>query len=133
MQRPAHRRQELFVHLVWSTWDREPVLTPEVQEWLWSMLGDEARRSGCAWSVVGGVEDHVHVLCAFPTTLAVATLVQQLKGASARFAAARGAGLHWKRGYAAFSVSPGAVGTVEAYVRNQAAHHRLGSVDHAWE
>ncbi len=40
------------------------------------MLGEEARRLGCAWAVVGGVEDHVHMLCAIPTTLAVAALAQ---------------------------------------------------------
>ena len=51
----------LYVHLVWSTWDREPVVTTEVQQWLWPMLGEEARRLGCAWAVVGGVEDHVHM------------------------------------------------------------------------
>ncbi len=66
-----HRRQELYVHLVWSTWDREPVVTTEVRQWLWPMLGEEARRLGSAWAVVGGVEDHVDLR---PLTLRPLTL-----------------------------------------------------------
>ena len=54
------------------------------------MLGEEARRLGCAWAVVGGVEDHVHMLCAILTTLAVAAPAQQIKGASARSVGVRG-------------------------------------------
>ena len=63
MKQVNHRRQELYVHLVWSTWDREPVVTTEMQQWLWPMLGEEARRLGCAWAVVGGVEDHTLSPC----------------------------------------------------------------------
>lgn len=127
------RRQEIFVHLVWSTWDRAPILDAAVPAWLWPMLGEEARRLGCAWSVAGGVEDHVHLLCAVPTTIAVAHLAQQVKGASARCAAERGVGLKWQAGYGAFSVSPDHVATVEAYVRAQAMHHATGRELAAWE
>ena len=133
MKQVNHRRQELYVHLDWSTWDREPVVTTEVQQWLWPMLGEEARRLRCAWAVVGGVEDHVHMLCAIPTTLAVAALAQQIKGASARCAGARGAVVRWQRGYGVFSVSPDGVPALEAYVREQAVHHRLGGVIAGWE
>jgi putative transposase len=127
------RRQELFVHLVWSTWDRAPLIDLDVQAWLWPMLGNESRRVGCTWAVVGGIETHVHVLCALPATLAVADLVKQIKGASARCAVERGHSLKWQAGYGAFSVSPDTVPTVEAYVRNQAEHHARNTDHDAWE
>lgn len=128
------RRQELFVHLVWSTWDRATLIDDDVQTWLWPMLGEEARRSGCTWAVVGGVADHVHVLCAMPATLSVTALVQQIKGASSRVANERsGSGFRWQGGYGAFSVSPDDVPMVEAYIRNQAAHHATASTLPHWE
>ena len=97
------------------------------------MLGEEARRLGCAWTVVGGVEDHVHVSCAIPATLAVAALAQQIKGANARFAGARGTVVRWQRGYGASSVSPDDVPALKAYVRKQAVHDRLGGGIAGWE
>ena len=97
------------------------------------MLGEEARRLGCAWAVVGGVEDHVHMLCAIPTTLAVAALAQQIEGASARCAGARGTVVRWQRGYGASSVSPDDVPALKAYVRKQAVHDRLGGGIAGWE
>ena len=127
------RRQEIFLHIIWSTWDRVPLVDPAIEAWLWPMLGEEARSLGCPWAVVGGVADHVHVLCALPTTLAVAPLVQQMKGASARCASARGQPLKWQAGYGVFSVSPEAVPAVEAYVRSQPSHHEAATLTHDWE
>jgi REP element-mobilizing transposase RayT len=96
-------------------------------------MGDEARARGCVWAVVGGVEDHVHVLAAMPTTMTVSDLVRHLKGWSTRAVRERGIGLRWQAGYAAFSVSPSGVPQVEAYIRGQEAHHANGSVEGSWE
>jgi REP element-mobilizing transposase RayT len=124
----AHR-QELYVHLVWSTWNRLPLLGEAVRPRVWATIGAEARRMGCAWAVVGGVDDHVHMLCALPAGLAVSTLAKQVKGACARSENVRTEPyLRWQGGYAAFSVSPSAVPEVEAYVRDQAAIHAARAV-----
>lgn len=97
-------------------------------------MAAQARELGCVWAVVGGVEDHVHVLCALPATLAVADLVRHLKGWTARAANARHPdSLRWQGGYGAFSVSPADVPMVEAYVRNQAAHHANRDLRDTWE
>lgn len=128
------RRQEIFMHLVWSTWDRVPLIGPEMADWLWPMIGEEARRSGCLWAVVGGVSDHTHVLCAMPATLSAAELAHQLKGASSRAANLRGGGgFRWQGGYGAFSVSKADVPQIEAYVRNQPSHHADATVAQDWE
>lgn len=118
------RREELFVHLVWSTWDRKPMIDNELRPWLWATIATIAREIGCPWVVVGGVEDHVHLLCALPATLAVAELANRVKGGSSRAANARNPeSLRWQGGYAVFSVSPRDRDMLEAYVRNQELHH----------
>jgi len=128
------RKQEVYVHLVWSTWDRVPVLGDQTREWLWPALAEQARSFGCAWAVVGGPDDHVHVLCALPTTVAIAGLVQHLKGWPLRAANAREPdSLGWQGGYGAFSVTPADVPGTECYVREQAAHHRNRTFDPAAE
>jgi REP element-mobilizing transposase RayT len=97
-------------------------------------LADEARALGCPWTVVGGVEDHVHLLCAMPATVAVADLMRHLKGWTARAVNMRRPdSLRWQGGYGAFSVSPADLAHVEAYVRNQPDHHRTADLRDAWE
>ncbi len=128
------RRQEIFLHFTWSTWDRIPLIDSATADWLWPMIGEEARRNGCSWAVVGGVADHVHVLCALPATLSASDLAHRVKGASSRVANQRSSTpFRWQGGYGVFSVSPPDVPAVEAYVRNQARHHGEASTRADWE
>src|SRR6266436_1446077 len=78
--------------------------------------------------IVGGVEDHVHLLVSLRPVHCVANVLRDLKKDSTnwvrdsfdpRFA--------WQEGDAAFTVSPSAVDSVRHYVANQEAHHTKGS------
>lgn len=64
---------ELYYHLVWATWDRNPLIT-------------SLEELGCSEIIIDGMADHVHVLCRIPPTLALANLIRQIKGASSHFA-----------------------------------------------
>lgn len=73
---------------------------------------------------VGGIDDHVHLLVRTRSTLSVAALVKQLKGASSRLVTAEtGAPFRWQRGYGAFAVSGSGVDRVRAYILDQERHH----------
>jgi REP element-mobilizing transposase RayT len=77
------------------------------------------------------MEDHVHLLLRVPTSLAPATLVKQVKGASSHslnLTASPGAGFRWQGGYGAFSLSKRGVPMMENYVRKQPEHHGRGTV-----
>ena len=133
-----HALHHLYVHLVWSTWDRAPVLDDQVRAWLWPALAERARSAGAHLTVVGGTVDHVHVLTELPATVAVADLVKDLKGATSREWARRQDVQHqsafrWQGGYGAFTVGRDGLQVVEDYVRNQAAHHALGTAVDLWE
>ena len=129
-----HHHVAVFVHLVWRVHMRSPRIDGAMQAWLWPALAEKARELGAEHVLVGGVADHVHVLAALPSTLAVAELVRRLKGASSRVAHRKGIDDYaWQEGYGAFSVSPGHFGIVSRYVENQAHHHRQGSTDAAME
>ena len=75
-------------------------------------------------AIVGGVEDHVHMLASLRPVHSVADVMRDLKKGSTnwvkqnfdrRFA--------WQEGYAAFTVSPSATDAVRNYIANQEAHH----------
>jgi REP element-mobilizing transposase RayT len=78
--------------------------------------------------IVGGVEDHVHLLGRLSRTIALADWVRQLKSRSTIWLKERDRsmdGFSWQGGYGAFAVDAGGVERVRAYIGNQAEHHRV--------
>ena len=75
----------LYIHIVFSTKGREPMIIPELQNRLWAYLGGIARENSMKALSVGGTEDNVHTLLSLPATLAVAKAVQLIKGGSSKW------------------------------------------------
>jgi REP element-mobilizing transposase RayT len=127
---------QLLAHLVWATWDRLPLIDSGLEGRLYAALSSEARGLQCAPIAIGGMADHVHVLVRVHPTVAVARLVQQLKGASAHLInheIDRVAGFRWQGAYGAFSVSAAVAPEVERYIAQQKQHHAEGSLNLEWE
>lgn len=90
-------------------------------------LAGTCRNQDCPSLIVGGVEDHVHILCSLGRQTTVADLVRELKRESSKWIKSRGrqfAEFHWQNGYGAFSVSPSHAPSLQRYIRNQEEHHR---------
>ena len=117
---------QLFVHLVWATSERRPLISEEVEPRLLSCMRAKCEELGCRCIAAGAADDHVHVLVSYPTSVAVATLAGQLKGASAHLAnrvLGYDGAFAWQVGYGAFSVSRRSLDTAAAYVLGQRRHH----------
>src|SRR6266436_5897801 len=70
----------VYIHLVYSTKNRQPFLRdPEARADLHSFLGGTSKKLDCAPIIVGGVEDHVHLLCRFGRSITQADWVKELK------------------------------------------------------
>ena len=126
----------LYVHLVWATWDRSPLITPEIRPRIYRCMGGEAPRLGCRVGAIGGIEDHVHVLVRTPATIAPAVLAKQLKGVSSHLmnhAIENPMGFRWQGSYGVFSVSKRFVPHVRDYLLRQEEHHRLGTIHRHFE
>ena len=121
----------LYVHRVWATWDRQPLLSATLRRSLYACIQQECRDLKGEALAVGGTEDHVHVLVRISAAVSVASLVKQIKGSSSHLATHRvpGAeGFKWQGAYGAFTVSHSEIAMVEQYIRNQEDHHRQGTV-----
>jgi putative transposase len=117
----------VLIHLVFSTKNRHPWLREEVRDELHRYLGGVLNNLDCPSVIVGGVDDHVHVLCRFSRTRSIAEVVEALKTSSSKWIKTKGrefAGFHWQSGYGVFSVSPSDAEAVIAYIGRQAEHHR---------
>jgi REP element-mobilizing transposase RayT len=127
---------ELYVHLVWATWRREPYLLPAVERSVYRSIEQEAIKTGALILAMNGTTDHVHVLAKIPATIAVAHLMNQMKGVSSRFVHDQlpdCGHFRWQENYGAFSVGRSQVKRVREYVMAQKAHHTSNTLHAAWE
>jgi REP-associated tyrosine transposase len=125
-----HSFTSCLIHCVWSTKRREPYLNSDLRERLWPYLGGIAKQNQMKALAIGGASDHVHILISVPSTLSVAKATQLLKGNSSKWIHETFPKLfsfEWQEGYGAFSIGVSAVDETEAYIRNQAEHHRRRS------
>jgi len=126
----AHTYISGLVHCVFSTKLRRNLITAEVQPDLWAFLGGIARKNGFKALIVGGTENHCHVLLSLPATIALAKAVQLLKGASSHWMNEKHTReFAWQEGYGAFTVGISQKDDTIAYIRSQAEHHRKRSFE----
>lgn len=117
----AHTYASNFIHCVFSTKHRCPLIPAARASELYAYLGGIANGEGFSLISAGGTPNHVHVLLVLPSSITLAHAVQKLKGSSSRW---MGRGFSRQEGYGAFSVSPSQVATVKRYIQNQEEHHR---------
>jgi REP element-mobilizing transposase RayT len=111
---------------VFSTKNREPWITRDIEQRVWSFIGGIADRNGMTPHRIGGLEDHLHVVLTIPPTLMVSKAVQLLKGGSSRWIRSTFPDLDrfgWQDGYGAFTVSVSRLPATVAYVERQRERH----------
>jgi len=88
----------------------------EVRSQAHAYLTGTLRALDCAPLQVGGVADHVHILCGLSRKISLAELVKNLKTSSSKILKGKGHdGFGWQSGYGAFSISQSARGSVFSY------------------
>jgi putative transposase len=119
---------KIYVHIVFSTKNRHPYLTDRIiRNEIHSYLGGTCNGLGCPVIQIGGVADHVHILCHMGRGIGVATLVKELKRESSKWIKTKATSLRdffWQNGYGAFSLSPSHIDALREYIANQEEHHR---------
>jgi REP element-mobilizing transposase RayT len=114
----------LHYHLVFSTKERIPFIRADWRPRMHSYLGGVIRGLNGVAESVGGVDDHVHILASLRPVHRIADVLRDLKKESSRWVHENfDPRFAWQEGYAAFSVSPSATGSVRKYIANQEIHH----------
>ena len=118
---------KLYIHIIFSTKNREPLLDRDIQTELTSYLGGTLSHLDCQPIEIGGASDHVHILCCLSKNLSLSTLIEEIKSSSSKWIKTkeqRLAQFHWQSGYGGFSVSQSHLNAVIKYIRQQDEHHR---------
>lgn len=97
---------KILLHVVFSTKGRRPLLRDRA-------FREEMHR------YMGGVEDHVHLLCVLSRTCAPADMVKEVKRSSSAWIKQRApecADFAWQNGYGIFSIGHSQIEEVRRYI-----------------
>jgi len=119
---------KILVHTVFSTKDRRPFLRDRaLRDELHCYLGGILNNLHCQPILVGGVEDHIHMLSTLSRTCMASELVKEVKRSSSLWLKTKDSGLQdfaWQRGYGIFSIGFSQISKVCEYIAGQEEHHR---------
>ena len=106
---------KIWVHLVWSTKNRQPLLSREIRSILFPHIKKNAHT------------DHIHILISLNKEQSIGSIVQLIKGESSYWINQQKLTtekFRWQDQYFAVSVSESKLHIVRKYVRTQEHHHQ---------
>ena len=125
-----HSFTKIYIHLVWSTKAREPLLMKDVRQVVQEHIVKYSASKGITIECMNVQVDHVHVLISLSSDQKVDDVVKLMKGESSHWINSENLirpKFSWQRGYGAFSISSSHVEAVREYITNQDEHHRTRS------
>ena len=121
---------EVTLHFVWATWDRLPLIEPDMERALYRYITAVCQNDRCDVLAVGGMPDHMHLLVRFGTTISISDLMRHVKGGSSRFVSdtlCPGKWFRWQASYGVFAAEPKNRDKLISYINCQKQHHADGT------
>lgn len=121
----------IYVHIIFSTNKREKLFDDDSAERLWAYIAGICKTESCDPVIIGGSDDHVHILCKLSRDICIKDLVSKLKTSTSKWLKQTYPvamhNFHWQRGYGIFSINPVEKSIVVEYIANQKEHHKYRS------
>ena len=117
----------ILIHLIFSTKNREPFITPAIETELHPYMAKIFRELKSPSLAIDGTRDHVHILFFLARVVAIADLLEEVKTETSKWIKTKGPefrNFHWQKGYGAFSIGQSQVAAVKRYILGQKEHHR---------
>ena len=115
-----------YIHITFSTKNRVAFIDKNISNELFSYLGGICKNLECNPIIVGGYQDHIHILCLLSRKIALMNLIEEVKSHSSKWIKTKGVKyekFYWQRGYGGFSVNPTEINIVKKYISEQEKHH----------
>ena len=117
----------VWVHSVWGTKSREPLLTNELRPVVINHIREHATEKDIFIQRLNGYTEHLHCLFGLNAGMTIAKALQLIKGESAHWINKENflpSKFEWADEYYAASVGESMLDTVRAYIDHQEEHHR---------
>jgi putative transposase len=131
----ANSYLKVYVHYVFSTKNREPMILSSFEKELWAYIAGVSREINVDPIIINGVEDHVHFLASMPSTITIAEVMKKVKAVSSLWVNQTFMNMtnfEWQVGYGAFSVSHYDLNKTIEYIKNQKEHHKIHSFENEY-
>ena len=132
----SHSYNRIWIHAVWSTKDRLPLISSSAENKIHEYLKAQFIELGCPVRIINGMPDHIHCLFLLNPQKSVAEIIKQVKGSSSHHINSSDITQYkfaWQTGYAAFSVSESVMEKVFNYIKNQKEHHAKKTFQHEFD
>jgi len=119
---------KIWVHVVFSTKERQPLMTKEVRTKVQQHIVDNCKKKNIFLQAINGYSEHLHCLIALGKNQTMAEVAQLIKGESSFWInkhALIPSAFAWQDDYFAVSVSQSHVDIVVSYINNQENHHTI--------
>lgn len=123
---------KVWVHFVWTTKNRLPLLTDSIRQRVFHHIKENARVKGIFLDHINGYREHVHCLISLGTEQTLSWIVKMLKGESSHWINQEklcSTKFQWQHEYFAVGVGESILDKTRAYIRNQEEHHRIKPFD----
>lgn len=127
---------KVWIHLVWATKKREPVLNKELRTQLFSHIRENAKNKNIHLDFVNGYTNHIHCLISLDAEQTIAKIVQLIKGESSYWINQQKLlpqKFEWQAEYFAVSVSESGINKVREYIKNQEQHHQKKTFEQEYQ
>lgn len=126
----------LWVHLIWSTKNRDRIITDEIKPLLLNHIRQHARENGIFIDFLNAASDHIHLLISMEPEQNIAKCVQMIKGESAHWINTNHLlkfKFEWQDEYMALSISESMIDRIRNYIKGQEEHHRRKSFQEEYQ
>ena len=124
----SHSLIDIWLHIIFSTKDREPLIASNFDEKLYSHIKHKLINEFDSFvEIVNGTENHIHILMKQSPNFSLSQIIKNIKGESSHWINENnltGRKFIWQTGYAAFSLSIDKLENVKNYIGNQKEHHK---------
>ena len=117
---------KIILHIVFSTKNRANLIPKHLLQEIHSYIAEVSRNHGSEAFRVGGTQNHIHIACTLPRTLAVSQLLEEIKKSSSKWIKKRdvlSSGFSWQAGYGVFSLGYSQLNNLVKYIDKQEEHH----------
>lgn len=121
---------QIIYQIVFSTKNRAPALQEKNRDKLFKYIWGILKKKNCHLYRINGVEDHLHIVTHIHPSVALSSLVKDIKLASNSFIKEKNLFplfKGWQKGYGAFTYSINEKDRLIEYVKNQQEHHKMVS------
>jgi putative transposase len=127
---------KVYVHFIWSTKNRAPLLNDGIRADVFKHIRENAREKEIYIDFINGYKDHVHCLISLNDDLSIGKIAQLVKGESSYWINKNKLTtekFEWQDEYLALGVGNDKLQLTRDYIANQEEHHKKYTFQQEYE